>query len=187
MYTFSITTYWNNEPSYDTCLHGSIELTTTEKGLNIGAKLPHQRHPRVPNAPSKTRVSNLWEYDVVECFLVGSEKYLEVELGAGGHFLVLDFNAPRIRNNEYTDFLPKMEYVQNDSHGSWKSTITIPWSMVPKDIRALNAFVIVGENYLSYAAFSGEKLDFHQIEQFPKISLDLKQELDGYSCKNPPA
>ena len=49
----------------------------------------------MPDAPRGARVANLWEYDVVECFLVGPDgRYLELELGAGGHFLALLFDAP---------------------------------------------------------------------------------------------
>ena len=60
--------------------------------------MAHQRAPRIPDAPRGARVEGLWEYDVVECFVVGADgRYFELELGAGGHYLALAFDAPRRR------------------------------------------------------------------------------------------
>ncbi len=133
------------------------------------ATLPRQEMPRIPEDEKGTRVANLWEFDVVECFLVGSEKYLEVELGAGGHWLVLDFKAPRVRDCEYVDFQPKIDFVEDAGDGRWASTIIIPWEMVPEGLHAANAFVIVGENYVCATPLPGEKADFHQPGRFAEI------------------
>ena len=83
---------WSGAPCADARLHGEVRLSLQPGGLEIQASLPHQETPRVPAGPARTRVADLYEYDVVECFLVGEGgRYLEVELGAGGHFLVLSF------------------------------------------------------------------------------------------------
>ena len=174
---FEIKTYWDGRPCEDEKLWGTVDLVGTEEGLKMTATLPWQEKPKVPEVEEGERVANLWEYDVVECFLVGKEKYLEVELGAGGHFLVLDFTATRVRDNEYADFCPTLAYKKNvtdhvgrDQRGRrWESTITIPWEMVPDGLHAANAFVIVGENYLCATPLPGEKADFHQPGRFNKI------------------
>lgn len=163
---FMITKYWDGTSCENPLLHGAVQIDALESGVRITATLPHQPTPRIPQAPALERVANLWEYDVVECFLVGEEKYLEVELGAGGHFLVLDFTAPRVRSEEYADFLPDMEFDPAAGDGRWRASVVIPWRMVPKGLKAMNAFVIVGENYLCYSPLPGPKPDFHQPDRF---------------------
>lgn len=168
-YQLDISTFWDGTPCAENNLRGMVELEGTSEGLKITAMLPHQPTPNIPNAPTGTRVSNLWEYDVVECFLVGEEKYLEVELGAGGHWLVLSFTAPRVRSEEYVTLQPKLNFESNGNSGRWHSSIVIPWTIVPAGLTAANAFVIVGDNFLCASALPGEKADFHQPQRFPKI------------------
>lgn len=167
--------YWNGVACPDRRLHVVITLSCIREGLRITATLPHQLSPNVPVQPPGTRVADLWQYDVVECFIVGSRKYLEVELGAGGHFLVLDFckRAPRVRDNEYEQFRPTLEWVPSVPEDSrrWRSSIVIPWEMVPKRPNALNAFVIVRDQFLAYHPTKGSTPDFHQPADFPKMSL----------------
>ncbi|MEK7613735.1 MAG: hypothetical protein AAB439_02575 [Patescibacteria group bacterium] len=169
--TLPITHFWNGTPCKELSLHGSVTLNTTDGGILISATLPHQKTPNVPASPAGSRVHNLWEHDVVECFLVGEDTYLEVELGAGGHFLVLDFSAPRVRKNEYENFQPTLTYNPRHTEHSWSSSILIPPSMIPKKLSRANAFVIVGENFLAYAQTPGDHPNFHQPDTFPQLSL----------------
>lgn len=169
----TITTFWDGTACADERLQGAVWLSPVTDGILLTATLPHQSSPRIPDAPVGSRVANLWEYDVVECFLVGEEKYLEVELGAGGHFLVLDFTAPRIRANEYEDFRPKINFESSIDEGrAWLSSIVIPREMIPRGLKAINAFVIVGENYLCYSPLPGPQPDFHQPDRFPKVHIE---------------
>ena len=167
--------YWNGVACPDRRLHGTVTLSSTPEGLGITAMLPHQVSPNIPAQPPGTRVANLWQYDVVECFIVGSRKYLEVELGAGGHFLVLDFckRAPRIRDHEYEHFRPTLEWFPSapEDSGRWRSSVVIPWEMVPKRTNALNAFIIVRDKFLAYHPTEGSSPNFHQPRAFPKVSL----------------
>lgn len=161
--------YWDGTPCPDPGLHGKVRLEPSEDGLVITASLPHQPRPNIPDAAAGSRIANLWEYDVVECFLVGESTYLEVELGAGGHFLALAFSAPRVRRNEYADFAPRLTF---DASGErWTSTIVIPWDMVPHGLKALNAFVIVRDRFLAHHPTPGATPDFHQPSTFPAVSL----------------
>jgi len=119
-------------------------------------------------------VANLWEYDVVECFLVGAGgRYLEVELGAGGHFLVLSFSAPRVRCDSLEGLAPALDF-RSDAAG-WRARIELDRSLVPADITALNAFVIAGSAHLAYGALPGSAPDFHQPARFP----DAREQLLG--------
>jgi Ser/Thr protein kinase RdoA (MazF antagonist) len=167
--------YWNGMACPDGRLHGAVRLSSTPEGLRITATLPHQRSPNIPAQPPGTRVANLWQYDVVECFIVGSRKYLEVELGAGGHFLVLDFckRAPRVRDHEYEHFRPTLEWLPSvpEDSGRWRSSVIIPWEIVPKRANALNAFIIAGDQFLAYYPTEGSTPNFHQPMAFPKMSL----------------
>src|SRR6266705_1367556 len=138
-----IVTYWDGTPCANVRLHGVVTLGAEADGLCITAALPHQECPCVPATPPRTRVAHLWEYDVVECFVVGVERYLEVELGAGGHFLVLDFAAPRVRLNAYEAFVPRMTFASClEGSTAWRSSILMPWAMVPVDVKGVNAYVI---------------------------------------------
>ena len=168
-----IVTYWDGTPCTNVRLHGVVTLGAEAEGLCITASLPHQECPCVPATPPHTRVANLWEYDVVECFVVGAECYLEVELGAGGHFLVLDFAAPRMRRNAYEAFVPRMTFEPClEGKPAWRSSILIPWSMVPVHVQGVNAYVISRHHYLCYHPLPGPKPDFHQPERFPSVRLE---------------
>ena len=169
----SIVTYWDGIPCANTRLHGVVTLDAEDEGLCFTASLPHQECPDVPATPPRTRVANLWEYDVMECFVVGAEGYLEVELGAGGHFLVLDFAAPRVRRNAYEAFAPRMTFEPClEGKPAWRSSILIPWSMVPVHVQGVNAYVMSRHHYLCYHPLPGPAPDFHQPERFPYVRLE---------------
>jgi hypothetical protein len=142
-----------------------VELTACDDGLEIVARLPHQPEPRIPAAARGTRVADLFEYDVVECFLAGAGgRYLEVELGAGGHFLVLSFSAPRVRSDSHEALRPALEFASDA--GGWRSRIVIERALVPPGLSALNAFVIASGAHLAYGALPGAAPDFHQPARF---------------------
>ena len=169
----SIVTYWDGIPCANTRLHGVVTLDAEDEGLYLTASLPHQECPCVPATPPRTRVANLWEYDVVECFVVGAEGYLEVELGAGGHFLVLDFAAPRVRRNAYEAFVPRMTFEpRSEGRTAWHASILMPWAMVPVRVKGVNAYVMSRDHYLCYHPLPGPKPDFHQPERFPQVCIE---------------
>ena len=161
---------WSGAPCADARLHGEVRLSVRPGGLEIRASLPHQETPRVPAGPTGTRVADLYEYDVVECFLVGEGgRYLEVELGAGGHFLVLSFEAPRVLADAHEDLDPALRF-ETGTH-EWRSTLLLPADLLPSRICAVNAFVIAGGHHLAWSPLPGTRPDFHQPRRFPRISL----------------
>jgi hypothetical protein len=163
--------YWDGAPCPHAHLHGCVELSARDAGLEVAASLPHQPSPRIPEAEAGTRVADLWEYDVVECFLAGAAgRYLEVELGAGGHFLVLSFSAPRVRADAHEGLRPVLEFA-SDAAG-WRARIVLDWALVPPGLEALNAYVIASGAHLAYAPLPGGAPDFHQPARFPRAALD---------------
>ncbi|MGH0031261.1 MAG: hypothetical protein ACQGVC_15805 [Myxococcota bacterium] len=107
---------------------------------------------------------------MVECFLVGEGgRYLEVDLGAGGHFLLLSFDAPRRRVDEHADLAPALDF-ERDARG-WRASLVLPWAVVPAGLCALNAFVSARGQHLAYQPLPGDTPDFHQPDRFPAASL----------------
>ena len=168
----AITTQWDGTPCTNIRLHGAVTLSAAETGLCITASLPHQALPSLPEAQPCTRVANLWEYDVVECFVVGAAQYLEVELGAGGHFLVLAFSAPRVCSQAYETLTPRLTFEPHTARGTaWRSSLLLPWDMVPVGVKGVNAYVISRAHYLCYHPLPGPQPDFHQPDRFPAARI----------------
>src|SRR5262245_57928930 len=165
--------HWDGTRCPDPHHHGELSLALADGELEIGASFERQRPPRLPSAPAGTRVANLWEYDVVECFLAGAGgRYLEVELGAAGHFLVLEFDAPRRRANEHADLRPPVAF--REDAGRWHATLRLPLSLVPADLCALNAVAIAGGNHSAHQPVPGPTPDFHQPQAFPRAALAFR-------------
>ena len=162
---------WNGAACPDPSLRGRVWLAARPAGIEMAAAGPAPI--RTPDAPPGTRVADLFEYDVVECFLAGEGGlYLEVELGPGGRFLVLGFDAPRRLADDHVDFDPELRFEQG--RRGWSARIMLPWRIVPPGLRALNAFLIAGEprRHLAYHPLPGERPDFHQPERFPSVRVD---------------
>lgn len=162
---------WNGAACADPRAHAEVRLQADPAGLAFEARLPHQATPRLPAAPAGARVADLWEYDVVECFLVGrGGRYLELELGAGGHFLALLFDAPRRCCDALESLRPSLTH-RADADG-WSARLVAPWSIVPEGIVALNAFVAAGGALLAHHPLPDARADFHQPQHFPAAVLD---------------
>ncbi len=168
---FTIKNLWNGDPCGDESRHAEVWLTKKQSGLNIRVHAPLLDGARIPSAPRDSRFDGLWEYDVIEVFLVGDDgTYTEIELGAGGHFLVLSFGGVRIRSNDWAD----REFDHRNSSatpGTWQSQILIPWDVLPKNITKLNAFAIAGGTHLAMSPVPGPEPDFHQPDVFPEVTV----------------
>jgi len=162
--------HWNGTRCPDPRRRGELSLALAGDALEVVASFRHQSPARLPAAPRGARVANLWEYDVVECFLVGaSGRYLEIELGAAGHFLVLEFDAPRRRVNEHAGLAPPLDFSADAV--SWRARLRLPLALVPGDLAALNAFAIAGGSFLAHHAVPGAEPDFHQPHAFPRAAF----------------
>ena len=161
---------WNGDPCPDERVRAMLELEERSEGLSVKVEAPVLHEQKIPDAPMGTRVEGLWEYDVVELFLVGpGHQYFELELGAGGHYLALSFDSIRHRSNDHKNFSPVLRHHKTPEK-TWVSELIVPWSILPENIRAMNAFVIAVGQFLSMTPLPGDKPDFHQPDYFEKYA-----------------
>lgn len=160
---------WNGAPC-ELPLRGAVSLSRVGDALDLRAELHQPLPPRVAPAPPGTRVEGLWAYDVVELFLAGAGgRYLEIELDAAGHFLALEFRAPRVLANAHRGLVLRVE------HGlaidAWWAAARLPLALVPPGLRAANAFAIAAGRHLAWHPVPGKTPDFHQPATFPALGL----------------
>lgn len=161
---------WNGEGCPDDRLWAQVQVAQIEEGLEIFVSGPVLHEPLVPDALIGTRVDGLWKYDVIELFLVGpGHQYLEIELGSGGHWLILGFDRIRHQQDAFETFSPIVKF-EKTPEKTWESKIMLPWEMVPENLRSLNAFAILAGQHLAYSPVPGEQPDFHQPDSYPSIS-----------------
>ena len=150
---------------------GCVRIAAGSEGLALAAHFPLRVDAAIPAAPPGTRVEALWEYDVAECFLVGAAgDYLEVELGAGGHFLVLGFDAPRSRVADHEELA--LRVALRTEGDAFRVSTVLPWAVVPRSLQRINAFAIFGDAHLAWAALPSDRPDFHQPARYPAVTLE---------------
>ncbi|MBI2473416.1 hypothetical protein HYV70_02590 [Candidatus Uhrbacteria bacterium] len=163
--------FWDGSLNMDERLWADVSLSQNKQGIVITALSPILADQNIPQFPLGTRVDGLWNHDVVEVFFVGpGHQYLEIELGAGGHFLVLGFDSIRHCSDTFESLDPHLVFDRTDGQ-KWKSEVLIPYKIIPENIRALNAFAILNHQFLAYAPVPGDKPDFHQPDRFPFFTL----------------
>lgn len=145
----------------------SVRLLDGE--LTVAVTAPFYNDPP-PSGPQGEK-AGLWEYEVVELFLVGVDgTYLEVELGPHGHYLTLLLGAVR----EIKEQLKPLHYEARVSEGRWQGTIRLESCQLPLPFSHINAFAIHGKGdrrrYLAAFPLPGEKPDFHQPDFFHPLS-----------------
>ena len=170
---FTVNKMWDGSPCGDERLHVEVWITKKESGLNVRVHATILDDQKVPNAPVDSRFDGLWDYDVVELFFVGTDgKYTEVEIGAGGHFLVLAFDDVRVRANDFAG--REFDHRHGGATpGTWQTQMTIPWDVLPATITKMNAFAIMGGTHLALSAVPGTQPDFHQPATFPEAEVEV--------------
>lgn len=162
---------WNAKPCPNPSVRAEIGLAASDEGLELFVAMPRREDERLPKAPMGTRVEGLWNYDVVEVFLRGpGTRYLEIELGAGGHYLVLGFDGVRQRVADFQD--RELIVIHHKNKNQWTSEIVIPWEMVPRAIRSMNAYVIASGEFLALSPVPGTEPDFHQPDAFTSCHIE---------------
>ena len=165
-----ITNEWNGSSCADESLRATASFSQTKEGLRVHLGAVLRGDEKIPSA-RPGRFDGLWEYDVVEAFFVGVDgHYLELELGAGSHWLLLSFDSIRHRSNshETPDFLMSRYSVTGKT---WGSEVVIPWTLMPMPLIALNAFQIARGHFHAAYKLPGAQADFHQPGEFPKVQL----------------
>ncbi|MGB1874844.1 MAG: hypothetical protein ACPH5P_03735 [Akkermansiaceae bacterium] len=124
-------------------------------------------------------VEGLWNHDVAELFVGGSEseRYLEFNLAPNGAWWSAEFCGPRKRVNE--DAHP-VEGITTHSRisddGCWRAALTIPIVYLKDNFgfgvdTRLNVTFIVdtpAQRFLSAASLPGREPDFHQPSHFER-------------------
>lgn len=165
----SVDRLWNGEhASADEIVR--VQLASTADGVEFAVDAPFHGDP-APPGPAGV-VDGLWEYEVVELFLLGDgEHYLEVEIGPHGHHLVLSLHG---RRRPTRRGLPLAFTSERDAE-RWRGRATIPWTYVPTGALAANAYAIHGtgeaRRYLAWSPVPGDLPDFHRLEHFRPLDL----------------
>jgi hypothetical protein len=161
---------WDGAALSGTPLRARVRLSAADDALWIEAGMAIQHPARVPDAPPGTRVDGLWHYDVVECFVASADgRYLEIELGAGGHYLALAFAAPRRRTRDFAGERLDVDWVVGAN--AWSARCAVPRAWLPEPIARVNAFAIARGEFAVHAPVGGDQPDFHRPDAFPAARI----------------
>ncbi|HEX2252156.1 MAG TPA: hypothetical protein VHQ65_02685 [Thermoanaerobaculia bacterium] len=150
-----------------------VELAGAGDDLVVRVEAPFHGDPLPAGAPGAT--PRLWEHEVVELFVAGEGEpvpYLEVELGPGGHHLVLRLAGVRRRVEEGL----ALDYRAAIEGARWRGEARVPRCWLPPPPHRVNAFAIhgtagAGRRYLAMEPLPGTAPDFHQPARFPPLVL----------------
>jgi hypothetical protein len=146
-----------------------VECRLENEDLTVLVDAPFFDDP--PPSGRARSTDHLWEYEVVELFLVGeASHYLEVELAPRGHYFVLQLHGAR---NVVRKGL-RIRYEAEISGHRWHGIATVPRSYLPPGIERANAYAMHGtgqaRRYLAAFPVPGAAPDFHRLEAFGKIA-----------------
>jgi hypothetical protein len=154
-----------------------------EHALHLSVDAPYHGDsaPGLPPGPTP----KLWNYEVVEFFLVGGQgHYTEIEMGPHGHHLVLKLSGPR---EVVADSLP-LKYEARIEGVRWTATASLSMDHLPAGPYRANACAIHGQGetrrYLSAVPLPGPAPDFHRLELFPSVELLLAEAAEGAAAAN---
>ncbi|MBT9561167.1 MAG: hypothetical protein IV100_34550 [Myxococcales bacterium] len=133
--------------------------------------------PVCPGSPAGASTERLWEYSVVELFLVTASGYLEVELGPDGRHLAYSFAAPRVRTGSWV--ARSARQIPMPPGAGWGSAACFdrPSVLADAPIEKLNAFAHLpgrlaghpaGARLFAFHSLPGPRPDFHQPSRFPR-------------------
>lgn len=98
------------------------------------------------------------------------ERYLELEFGPHGHYLALALRGVRAVERKGM----ALTYEVTRDGARWEGRASVPRSLLPEPVRAVNAFAIhgagEGRRYLAYSPAGGAQPDFHRLDAF--VPLD---------------
>lgn len=166
VYRLEIAGTWNGGP----LASGEHARVDVELGDVIEVRVEASFHDDPPPDGPAGRLDGLWEYEVVELFLLGAgDAYLEIELGPHGHWLGLGLEGRRriVRDEIPIDF-------QSEQRGDrWRGEARIEACFLPRSIRGVNAYALHGvgaeRRYLAAHPVPGPAPDFHRLEHFAAL------------------
>jgi len=146
----------------------SVIFCVNDQQLGIQIEAPFHGDPP-PSAPAG-EFEGLWNYEVVELFLLGTNgHYLEIEIGPHAHFLIYHLCGIRQVARTLSPALCKTRIAESGWEGSL--TLSLDQSILP--FSHVNAYAIHGQGadrrYLSTFPVPGKVPDFHQPGYFGYI------------------
>jgi len=146
-----------------------VRCRMDDDGLIVTVDAPFFDDPSPPTRTGST--DRLWEYEVVELFLLGAaDRYLEIELGPHGHYLLLQLHGTRhvVRQGL------RIDHRAGIAGQRWHGHASVPLSYLPTGIVRANAYLIHGtgehRRYLAAFPVGGETPDFHRLESFGLVA-----------------
>ncbi len=164
MTKYTITTDWQGK-EIPSGAHVRWGVSFSSDGIQVEVEAPFYANPRPSAPPGPTE--RLWEFEVVEIFFLGDDgRYLEVELGPFGHYLVLMLEGKR---KVQMSLLP-IEYRAVLHRDRWRGRALIPKAYLPEEVVAFNAYAIFEmggvRNHSALFPLGGDVPDFHRLEDF---------------------
>ena len=161
----TIATTWQGQP-VPVRQQSALQVSVDAAGLHLCLDAPYYDDPAPQHPPGA--VMGLWEYEVVEFFLLGEGgHYIELEIGPHGHHLALAFKGPRQVMTQLSEFSVHTAIDRNK--GRWTAQAFLAASWLPAGPYRYNAYAIHGQeprHYLACFPVPGDAPDFHRLEYF---------------------
>lgn len=151
-------------------------IETVNKDLHIKVLAPFYDDPHINDTVPAGSMDKLWEYEVVEVFLLGSDdQYLEIEFAPKGQYLLLQLHGYRnvVKTPLFLD-----SYSAKIDDKIWSGNYIIPSKYMPPNLSKFNAYAIHGTDPVrQYLALfptplgKYENPDFHRLDYFQKFEL----------------
>lgn len=179
--SYTINKSWNNQ---SVAVHDNIHLhfkyvdnnDTNGLDLHIKVQAPFYDDPHINDTTPEGSMDKLWEFEVVEVFLLGSdERYLEIEFSPKGQYLLLQLHGTRnvIRSPLYIDV-----YSAKIHDKEWTGSYVIPSNYIPANLSKFNAYAIHGtDDARQYLALfptpfgKYKEPDFHRLDYFQNFKV----------------
>jgi len=156
-----------------------VTLEWLPNEVRISVDAPYSGDP-LPPAPPRS-FDGLWEYEVVEVFLVDeasleeAPRYIEIEMSPHGHHLLLSFEGIRARTGQHEP----IGYRAEVDGERWFGEMTVARALMPWARLRMNAYRLCGEGeqrrHLVATALPGPTPDFHLIRSF-EVTVDPPDE-----------
>lgn len=144
-----------------------LSLDATSLHLHITA--PYFDNDAPPHPPGST--PRLWEHEVVELFILGEDaRYLEMEFGPHGHYLLLDLHGER----QLVEQAMPCTYEAHIEGARWRGHATIDRALLPPAPSHFNLYAIhhlraeTRRRHLALAHDAAQP-DFHKLSCFLPI------------------
>lgn len=172
---------------------GRARLALRQSRLTLSWDIRAHVPPRIPEGPAGF-TERLWEWDVVELFLMAdadaeaeSPRYVELEFGAGGHWIALAFAGRRELARELRDIGPLV--ISDVQPGAWRGQAEVSLPALEQHVgpwpwRGLVAAVVPGPTvgsgtrerlHLCWPSVPGLRPDFHQPSSWARLNLDRRR------------